>query len=52
MNLNEISAYRALDEKQNLYKYVDDIKYKFDFSEANILKIKENYATDSRKYLE
>jgi hypothetical protein len=27
----------------NLYQYVDDIKYNFDYSKSDIMKTRENY---------
>lgn len=37
----EEKAYRALDETMDLYHYVDDIKYRFDYSRSRIRKTRK-----------
>lgn len=41
-----VTKYRALDERLNFYKYVDDIKYKFDYTGGDVVKIRKKYTED------
>jgi len=50
-NLNE-RAYLMLDEQMDLYKYVDDIKYNFDYSGSNIIKTMYDTHKDYGKHME
>jgi hypothetical protein len=42
----EESLYLAYDEQMDLYKYVDDIKYNFDYSKSNIMRTRTFYRKD------
>lgn len=43
MSAIEEKGYRALDEEMNLYKYVPDIKYNFDYGRADIRKSRKQW---------
>lgn len=39
----EEKQYRVFDEELDLYRYVDDVKYNFDYSKSDIMKTRETF---------
>ena len=51
MSMSEVAGYRALDEKQDLYRYVGQIKHGFAY-EGDMGRVKKEYRKKAGEYLD